>query len=69
MASAAAITRRAERRTRLSAEPEPWNGIVWSLDRVTWQSQGNGAMRQRQAWHRREMALDVIEDAAAATVS
>lgn len=44
-----------------------YHHVVDQLDRVT--TQGNGAMRQRQAWHRRETALDVIEDAAAATVS
>lgn len=45
---------------------DEYHHVVDDLDRVT--ALGNGAMRQRRAWQRRGAALDVIEDAAAATV-
>lgn len=41
--------------------------VIDELDRVS--TLGNGAMRQRRAFERRGAALDVIEDAAAATIS
>jgi carboxylate-amine ligase len=41
--------------------------VVAELDRVT--AQGNGAMRQLKAWRKRGEATDVIEAAAAATLS
>lgn len=44
-----------------------YDRVVDELDRVA--AQGNGAMRQRTAWRRRGKARDVIEEAAAATLS
>jgi carboxylate-amine ligase len=46
---------------------DEYHHVVEELDRVT--TLGNGAMRQRRAWQRRSAALDVIEDAAAATIA
>ncbi|MBX9639869.1 MAG: glutamate--cysteine ligase [Mycobacteriaceae bacterium] len=46
---------------------DEYHYVVEELDRVT--TLGNGAMRQRRAWQRRGAPLDVIEDAAAATVA
>ncbi|WP_205877592.1 carboxylate-amine ligase [Mycobacterium camsae] len=45
---------------------DEYHHVVDELDRVT--EVGNGAMRQRRSWQRRGSALDVIEDAAAATI-
>jgi carboxylate-amine ligase len=44
-----------------------YDRVVDELDRIA--AQGNGAMRQRTAWQRRREARDVIEEAAAATLS
>ncbi|OBH98361.1 glutamate--cysteine ligase [Mycobacterium sp. E2733] len=44
-----------------------YDRVVGELDRVT--AQGNGAMRQQRAWRRRGEVMDVIDDAAAATLS
>ncbi|MHA7650580.1 glutamate--cysteine ligase 2 [Mycobacterium sp. ML4] len=44
-----------------------YHHVVQELDRVT--ALGNGAMRQLRAWRRRGAVHDVIEDAAAATIS
>ena len=41
--------------------------VAAELDRVA--EQGNGAMRQLPAWRRRGEVVDVIEEAAAATLS
>jgi carboxylate-amine ligase len=41
--------------------------VVDELDRVA--AQGNGAMRQRDAWRRRGQARDVVEEAATRTLS
>ena len=41
--------------------------VVAELDRIV--AQGNGAMRQLRAWRERGEVLDVIEQAAAATLS
>ena len=41
--------------------------VVAELDRIA--AQGNGAMRQLKAWRKRGEATDVIEEAAAATLS
>ena len=41
--------------------------VVAELDRIV--AQGNGAMRQRAAWRKRGETADVIEEAAAATLS
>jgi carboxylate-amine ligase len=41
--------------------------VTEELDRIV--RQGNGAMRQRRAWQRREEVSDVVAEAAAATVS
>ncbi len=41
--------------------------VVAELDRIV--AQGNGAMRQRAAWRERGEVMDVIEQAAAATLS
>ncbi len=46
---------------------DEYHHVVNELDRVT--TLGNGAMRQLRAWRRRGATLDVIEDAAAATIS
>lgn len=46
---------------------DEYHHVVEELDRVT--TLGNGAMRQRRAWQRRGAPLDVIEDAAAATIA
>ena len=40
--------------------------VTNELDRIA--EQGNGAMRQRQAWQRRHDVADVIAEAAAATL-
>ena len=44
-----------------------YDRVTAELDRVT--AEGNGAMRQRQAWRKRREVMDVIEAAAAATLS
>lgn len=44
-----------------------YDRVVDELDRIA--AQGNGAMRQREAWRRRGEVRDVIEEAAAATLS
>ena len=44
-----------------------YDRVVDELDRVA--AQGNGAMRQRKAWRRRGEVQDVIDEAAAATLS
>lgn len=44
-----------------------YDRVVDELDRIA--AQGNGAMRQRKAWRRRGEVRDVIEEAAAATLS
>ncbi|OBH00077.1 glutamate--cysteine ligase [Mycobacterium sp. E3247] len=44
-----------------------YDRVVAELDRVA--EQGNGAMRQLRAWRRRGEVMDVIEQAAAATLS
>jgi glutamate---cysteine ligase / carboxylate-amine ligase len=44
-----------------------YDRVVSELDRVA--AQGNGAMRQRQAWHTRGQVMDVIAAAAEATLS
>lgn len=41
--------------------------VVAELDRIA--TEGNGAMRQHKAWRKRGEAMDVIEGAAAATLS
>lgn len=44
-----------------------YHSVVDELDRVT--TLGNGAMRQLRAWRKRCAAMDVIEEATAATLS
>jgi glutamate---cysteine ligase / carboxylate-amine ligase len=44
-----------------------YDRVVQELDRIA--GQGNGAMRQLRAWNKRGEVLDVIEEAAAATLS
>jgi glutamate---cysteine ligase / carboxylate-amine ligase len=44
-----------------------YDRAVEELDRIA--AQGNGAMRQLRAWNRRDEVMDVIEEAAAATLS
>lgn len=44
-----------------------YDRVVAELDRVA--SEGNGAMRQLRAWRQRGNVMDVIEEAAAATLS
>ncbi|GAA4290840.1 glutamate--cysteine ligase [Mycobacterium paraffinicum] len=44
-----------------------YDRVVGELDRVA--TQGNGAMRQLRAWRKRGEVMDVIDEAAAATLS
>jgi glutamate---cysteine ligase / carboxylate-amine ligase len=44
-----------------------YDHVVGELDRIA--AQGNGAMRQLRAWRKRNEAMDVIAEAAAATLS
>lgn len=44
-----------------------YDRVTAELDRIT--AQGNGAMRQLRAWRKRREVMDVIEEAAAATLS
>jgi carboxylate-amine ligase len=44
-----------------------YDRVVNELDRIG--AQGNGAMRQLRAWRKRREVMDVIAEAAAATLS
>ena len=41
--------------------------VTGELDRIA--AQGNGAMRQLRAWRKRGSVMDVVDEAAAATLS
>jgi glutamate---cysteine ligase / carboxylate-amine ligase len=44
-----------------------YDHVTTELDRVA--AQGNGAMRQLRAWRQRHDVMDVVAEAAAATLS
>jgi gamma-glutamyl:cysteine ligase YbdK (ATP-grasp superfamily) len=44
-----------------------YDRVVDELDRIV--AEGNGAMRQLRAWRKRREVIDVIAEAAAATLS
>jgi carboxylate-amine ligase len=44
-----------------------YDRVTTELDRVA--AQGNGAMRQLRAWRKRHDVMDVVAEAAAATLS
>ena len=44
-----------------------YDRVVYELDRIA--AQGNGAMRQLRAWSKRGEVMDVVEEAATATLS
>jgi carboxylate-amine ligase len=46
---------------------DEYDRVTDELDRIA--SQGNGAMRQLRAWQKRGEVMDVIDEAAVATLS
>jgi glutamate---cysteine ligase / carboxylate-amine ligase len=54
-------------RAAVMTAPGEYDRVSYELDRIA--AQGDGAMRQLRAWRKRGNVMDVIAEAAAATLS